>query len=229
MIESNQLDVPLDSNGTSSARNINNTIVDSGLHLGVNTWIVNISDELITGNTFNITFNGVTVNTAFNTDNDTTVGDIITDLEAEAWIEKVEQLDPSRKNTETFASYQTSLVITFIDNLQGNITAVSVTGGASQSEVEAEEFQPLTILPGAVVVSESPQLINYSEENTDTPSAGQTTTYVGEAIPGSATSNPVWRIKRILNNGSGLTTVLYADGDTKFDNEWDNRASLSYS
>lgn len=47
--------------------------------------------------------------------------------------------------------------------------------------------------------------------------------YVGEALPNTATSSASWRIKRVSD-----TSVLYADGNSNFDNIWDNRASYSY-
>jgi len=53
------------------------------------------------------------------------------------------------------------------------------------------------------------------------------TIYVGKAQIGSATSNNVWRIKK-LNTASGLI-VTWADGDANFDNIWDNYLTLSYS
>lgn len=52
-------------------------------------------------------------------------------------------------------------------------------------------------------------------------------TYVGNAAPGSLTSDAVWQIKR-LDSTSGLV-VEYADGTADFDNIWDDRAILSYS
>lgn len=57
------------------------------------------------------------------------------------------------------------------------------------------------------------------------------TTYVGRAIIGSATSDPVWRIQRIVE-ASSVTTITYAGVDGNYPSErqiWDNRASLSYS
>ncbi len=48
--------------------------------------------------------------------------------------------------------------------------------------------------------------------------------YVGEAVPGTSTSSANWRIRRVAD-----TSVLYADGNSNFDNVWDNRTSLSYS
>lgn len=55
---------------------------------------------------------------------------------------------------------------------------------------------------------------------------GATYTYIGKAVPGTATSEAKWQIKRVTN-ASGVT--LYADGDIKFDNVYDNRTTLSYS
>jgi hypothetical protein len=54
------------------------------------------------------------------------------------------------------------------------------------------------------------------------------TTYLGEAEPGSATSSAVWRIKKIVETGPDVA-ITWADGNESFDNIWDNRLSLSYS
>lgn len=58
---------------------------------------------------------------------------------------------------------------------------------------------------------------------------GNAPVYVGEAAPGSATSAAAWKIKRLSYSGDNLTAVEWADGDTQYDNIWDNRASISYS
>lgn len=55
---------------------------------------------------------------------------------------------------------------------------------------------------------------------------GATYTYIGNAAPGTATSAASWQVKRMTNADS---TILFADGNSNFDNIWDNRASLSYS
>lgn len=58
--------------------------------------------------------------------------------------------------------------------------------------------------------------------------AGGGVTYVGNAVAGSVTSASVWQIKKIVES-AGDITITYADGDSLFDNIWDNRASLTYS
>jgi hypothetical protein len=56
--------------------------------------------------------------------------------------------------------------------------------------------------------------------------ASSTVMYVGEAAISSSTANPVWRIKRIdTTNGVDLR---WADGNSNFDNVWDNRSLLTY-
>lgn len=52
------------------------------------------------------------------------------------------------------------------------------------------------------------------------------TTYVGQASYGTATSSPLWRIKKITISGS-ITTIRFADNG-RFTQVWDDRASLSY-
>jgi hypothetical protein len=54
-----------------------------------------------------------------------------------------------------------------------------------------------------------------------------TVTYVGEAGEAAVENSSVWRIKKIVCS-DGLS-ITYADGDTNFDNNWTNRASLNYS
>lgn len=58
--------------------------------------------------------------------------------------------------------------------------------------------------------------------------AGGGITYVGTAPPGSSENSPVWRIKQVLTTGADLR-ILWADGDSEFNNVWADRVSLSYT
>lgn len=66
---------------------------------------------------------------------------------------------------------------------------------------------------------------------TDTidPDAIPEVTYIGDALPGTATSSALWRIRRLTIQSDTDIEVLYADGNDSYDNIWDNRLSLSYS
>lgn len=57
---------------------------------------------------------------------------------------------------------------------------------------------------------------------------GDSVIYVGFAEVGSLGSAAAWAIKKIDISSTNIV-VTWADGDTKMDNIWDNRASLSYS
>ena len=53
------------------------------------------------------------------------------------------------------------------------------------------------------------------------------TTYIGEATPGTALSSALWRIKKVVETGPDVT-ITWADGNSDFDNIWDDRLSLTY-
>lgn len=52
--------------------------------------------------------------------------------------------------------------------------------------------------------------------------------YVGEALPGTLTSDAKWRIQLITPGASGVA-ITWAGGSNTFVNVWDSRASLVYS
>jgi hypothetical protein len=54
------------------------------------------------------------------------------------------------------------------------------------------------------------------------------TTYVGYAAVASANSSAVWQIFKMVDSLGDLT-ITYADGNSDFDNVWNDRASLTYS
>lgn len=69
------------------------------------------------------------------------------------------------------------------------------------------------------IVGESVRVVNNSGD--------ANITYIGRAIIGSSTSDPVWQMKKVDNNSG--TSVTWADGNDDYDNIWDNRESVSYS
>lgn len=51
--------------------------------------------------------------------------------------------------------------------------------------------------------------------------------YIGKAVPGTATSAAAWQISR-MDETTG-TVITFADGNASFDNIWDNRTGLTYA
>ena len=56
--------------------------------------------------------------------------------------------------------------------------------------------------------------------------ASSTETYIGKAKIGTGTGQALWQIFKI-DTSSG-TAITWADSDDKYDNVWDDRASLTY-
>ena len=54
--------------------------------------------------------------------------------------------------------------------------------------------------------------------------------YIGKANMGSAKSDGVWSIRKLVYDASNnLTDMLWANGDGAFNNIWNNRTAISYS
>lgn len=86
---------------------------------------------------------------------------------------------------------------------------------------------------GKVMVLEDQQAENEMQltQKMENLSSGQPL-YIGEALPGTATSATKWRIKKMeYDNGTSSppTGVTWADGVSTFIKEWDERTSYSYS
>lgn len=54
------------------------------------------------------------------------------------------------------------------------------------------------------------------------------TTYIGKAKIGTASSSALWQIKKISVSGD-VTSITFAGGSDSYNQVWDDRASLSYS
>lgn len=109
---------------------------------------------------------------------------------------------------------------------QNHVTTVIAKSSADADEVVALVADPVTsrLKVEAAVTSD----LSNSIYTMLVDEASATTTYIGEADPGTEGSAASWRIKRVSVSGS-VTSIEWADGDTSFNNVWDNRATLSYS
>ena len=81
---------------------------------------------------------------------------------------------------------------------------------------------------GGVSTGDGFKTIRDIEEKTLIDESDSATTYLGKAQMGASTSGASWQIKKI-SVASTVTTISYADGDNRYDNVWDDRASLTYT
>lgn len=90
--------------------------------------------------------------------------------------------------------------------------------GAGDTELATEAKQDAII---AAIQESYPSLAVRLDDSNDP------ILYIGKASIGSATSSSVWQIAK-LDTSSGLIKT-WADGDSLFNNKWDDRASLTYN
>lgn len=115
----------------------------------------------------------------------------------------------------------------FIENFTKAANQVLMTGGGGGRTPTIEltggiEAVPVVSMDSSGEVDSSPLVVLIDESTLGT-------MYVGEAEdPGTSQSDSLWRIKKIVESG-GISTMTYADGDSNYNNIWNNRGSLSYS
>ena len=122
----------------------------------------------------------------------------------------------------------------------GNLVVSGTPGGASSVQIsDGTDTATITDVSGKKSLDVNVTDITLNKDNDSVTSHeaqlktlidefSDTVTYIGKAAPGASTSSSVWLIKKITESGS-VTTVAFADGDSNFNNVWDNRTSLSYS
>lgn len=104
----------------------------------------------------------------------------------------------------------------------GTVFSRIFTPNATQSNSGTHELTGLTVgTERGLHVAPSSHAIEIDPVTT----AG--TTYYGFAAPGTATSSASWRVLRKVVT-AGASSYDWADGDSAYDNVWDNRAGLSY-
>lgn len=202
-------------------QDLNGTVVDSGIRLGVSKWDILFSSELVSGDTLAFTLNGVSISQAFTTNFATT----ITALEAQ--ITAVDEVASTVKGVVNLdkngVKFTYKVTIIGKENVQLKATAFTVINTAVQKfNAQLFEIQSLQILPAVLTVDAN----NVEKLRVDVPVAG--TTYEGYALPGTLNGTPAWKIKKIVVAGA-LTTTTYASGDSNFDKVWDDRATYTYS
>lgn len=110
--------------------------------------------------------------------------------------------------------------------IEQNISVVA--GGETAINVTVAEATPIVIQGEAVGPAIVPESEMVTAKRVDW-SADGLTLYKGEAAPGAADADPVWRIFRRVFNDEGDFVETWADGTAVMGKIWDDHLTLSYS
>lgn len=112
------------------------------------------------------------------------------------------------------------LVVAQIQEIRNNLSRllgkVRITDGSNDMPAMDSHERP-----GYMQASDTPMAFRLEW-------ADASTCYAGWAAVGAGESDEAWRIKRIAVSGDDVA-VEWADGDSLFDNAWDDRATITYS
>ncbi len=135
-------------------------------------------------------------------------------------------LDESTQRLRVDAKVSASVsdVDVVIDAVAGDNIAITDPDNGNTLNVEADGS-----LNANVVIDRNDQITVFTGDEAkkiDDTSTNKIT-YVGAAVVGANGASSVWKIFRI-NETSGFS-IEYADGNSNYDNIWNNRTSLTYT
>ena len=106
-----------------------------------------------------------------------------------------------------------------------------INGTKQLGDFEYQKFrQDSTGKPAIAVVNADGSSVGSPPLATRLDSATTTNvTYVGKATIATATSAASWQIFKMDETTANTLIITWADGNSNYDNVWNNRASLSYS
>lgn len=110
-----------------------------------------------------------------------------------------------------------------------NGEAVSATTIRLLVELPDSALRDLGIVTVDGSVTTSPGLPNIYKQRLAYVTGTSNVEYHGYASPGAASSAASWAIAKMTYVSGDLTQIDWADGNTNFDNVWDDRTSLTYS
>ncbi len=97
-----------------------------------------------------------------------------------------------------------------------------------QPSISQKEHDPNKAAKRVVMIDPFGGVVSNGNFTTKVDEPDASTTYVGNAQIGTATSSAGWQIQKVSVSGA-VTTIAWAGGTDAFTQIWDNRAALSYS
>lgn len=217
MVKSTTYQLPLSDNAT-GMRDINNTIVDSGLRMGQQVYKLvlrqngSVTPDVIdldtNSNGLSVDIAGVTISVLFSTDTETTINVFAAAILSTLSVEEV-------------TVNGNDIEVKIAENSEVLIDNPSVTGSPVATQLSVVLQNDLRIIPAVVTIAADPVALRVDE-----PSAS--ITYTGYAEIGTADADPLWRIKKVEKVGN-VTSIGFAEGNTLSNKIWNDRAGYTYS
>lgn len=136
--------------------------------------------------------------------------------------EKAIQVTTETTDSVTIESTKTNSVVT--DDTSPSVTNIDTYNVLVEVETPNVVVTGIQGPPGPTGLSED--AVAYARQ---TDFFTENEIYKGEAIAGSSLAVAVWRIRKIVISPDGDVAETWADGNSEFDNVWNDRYSLSYS
>lgn len=98
----------------------------------------------------------------------------------------------------------------------------SLAAKADQSDIDALDVR-------VTALEEDEGVTSFIVEIDDTGQTDPQVLYIGKAVVGSSTNQPVWQIQRVTIEADDDAQIRFAGGTTEFNQVWSNRTALVYS
>jgi len=132
----------------------------------------------------------------------------------------------NQNNSVTLTETPTNVeIISESTSVEVQNTILTIEVITNQTTVVVEQLTTLVEVMSVGVQGAAGDTIEYAALVDD---SNYPLTYVGNALPGSLPGSAVWQI-RLVDESDEVLVVTFADGDSDFDNVWDDRESLIYS
>ncbi len=196
---------------------IGNGLISSSIKIGKPVYELSIAGELVTSNQINLTINGGTpIAVAYSTSTPNTMQLLKAALIADPLVENAFYIGynvaQNAYKVRFVGTYQNALVI----------TAVSISGGASQAPIEVTYEGGVNEIPfegGGQPV----------QRLTQRSLTSGSLVYHGFALANSSEALPVWYVYVVDSTTASEPVTLFPDTGAAFDYIWDDVASYTYA
>lgn len=192
--------------------------LSSSIKIGQPAYTVKVYGNMVASNQINITIDGVAVTTTtFTTDTPNTMNLLAANLTAHAKVSQAEYLGYNQAEE----IYRVRFIGTYPNQL--TISVTSITGGATQPQIEIVYEGGVNEVPFKGVEDTAPRLSIRVDSTT------ATAVIYGYALANSSEGDPVWYLYQVDTATANTSKTLFPNTGAGFDYSWTGRGSITFS